>query len=101
MNEHWQETWQQHLPEIKRVYQESGEPAYGVYAHKLFSPLEAELKQAGLTSEQGLPGGFAFLASLTDFERRASRHPVFLLQSLPKQQIARETAPEKQENVAG
>ncbi len=82
------------------MYQESDKPAYAVYARKLFSPLEAELKQAGLTCEQSLPGGFAFLASLADFEREALRHPVFPLQSLSRQQIARSPASLEQENVA-
>lgn len=40
-------------------------------------------------------------SSLADFEREAPRHPVFLLKSLSKQQIAHTTASEKRENVAG
>jgi hypothetical protein len=73
MDEHWQETWQQHLPEIRRVYQKAGEPAYGVYARKLFSPLEAELEQAGLTCEQSLPGQFPLSREQGPQEKRERR----------------------------
>jgi len=55
---HRQDVWQQHLPEIEQVYQQAGDPAYGLYSRTLFRPLEEELKQTGLTCDPALPGTF-------------------------------------------
>lgn len=58
VNDHWQDVWHDHLPEIERVYHQAGDPAYGLYSRRLFGPLEQELRQAGLTCEPALPGTF-------------------------------------------
>jgi hypothetical protein len=55
---HWQDVWHDHQPEIERVYQHTGDPAYGLYSRRLFGPLQQELQQAGLTCEPALPGTF-------------------------------------------
>lgn len=56
LEEHWQEVWHHHLPEIEHVYKQSGDSAYGMYGRKLFQSLEDELQQASLTCEPPLPG---------------------------------------------
>jgi hypothetical protein len=58
VNEHWQDVWHHHLPEIEHLYQRAGDPAYGLYSRTLFGPLQQELQQAGLTCEPALPGTF-------------------------------------------
>src|SRR5712692_3713367 len=58
IDEHGQEVWQQHLPKIEHVYQQSGDTAYGLYSRNLFLPLEDELKQAALSCEPALPATF-------------------------------------------
>jgi hypothetical protein len=59
LDEHWQTVWQEHLLAIEHAYAKSGDRAYAVYSRALFPPLENELRQAGVTCQQRLPGDFA------------------------------------------
>ncbi len=58
LNESWATAWQRHLPEIARIYETSGEPAYGVKARRLFAPLRAEMTSRELQPTPRLPGSF-------------------------------------------
>jgi uncharacterized protein DUF6022 len=52
----WEESWRTQLPEIERVWERSGDPAYGVFVRGLFRPLEEEVTAAGLACRPRLPG---------------------------------------------
>jgi hypothetical protein len=57
IQEQWQPVLQQGKEELLRLYNKAGEgAAYGTYAHRLFQPLQEQLKRAGFRSSPGFPG---------------------------------------------
>ncbi len=57
IQEHWQPVLQQGQEELLRMYEKAGEgAAYGTYAHRLFQPIQEQLKQAGFSSSPSFPG---------------------------------------------
>lgn len=57
IQEQWQPVLQQGQEELLRIYDKAGEgAAYGTYAHRLFQPVQAQLKRAGFSSSPSFPG---------------------------------------------
>ncbi len=57
IQEQWQPVLQQGKEELLRLYDKAGEgAAYGTYAHRLFQPVQEQLKRAGIQSSPGFPG---------------------------------------------
>jgi Family of unknown function (DUF6022) len=57
IQEQWQPILQQGQEELLRMYDKAGEgAAYGTYAHRLFQPVQKQLKQAGFRSSPSFPG---------------------------------------------
>jgi hypothetical protein len=55
--EQWQPVLQQGKEELLRLYDKAGEgAAYGTYAHRLFQPVQEQLKRAGFLSSPSFPG---------------------------------------------
>jgi len=52
----WRRVLEENQEELLRLYDEAGEPAYGVYAQKLFRPVREQLERAGFLSTPGFPG---------------------------------------------
>lgn len=56
IHEQWQQVLQKNQEELLRIYDQVGEPAYGMYAQRLFRPIQEQLKRAGFLSEPRFPG---------------------------------------------
>lgn len=57
IQEQWQPVLQQGEEELLRIYDKAGEgAAYGTYAHRLFQPVQEQLKRAGFRSSPNFPG---------------------------------------------
>jgi len=57
IQEQWQPVLQQGKEELLRLYDKAGEgAAYGTYAHRLFQPVQEQLKRAGFSSSPSFPG---------------------------------------------
>ncbi len=57
IQEQWQPVLQKDQEELLRMYDNAGEgAAYGTYAHRLFQPIQEQLKQAGFSSSPSFPG---------------------------------------------
>jgi hypothetical protein len=57
IQEQWQPVLQQGQEELLRLYDKVGEgAAYGTYAHRLFQPVQEQLKRAGFRSSPNFPG---------------------------------------------
>lgn len=57
IQEQWQPMLQQGQEELLRMYDKAGEgAAYGTYAHRLFQPIQEQLKRAGFRSSPSFPG---------------------------------------------
>src|SRR5205814_1701723 len=55
----WEQTWQRHLPRLRQLWTQIGEPAYGTYNRELFRPVQKALGQEGFTCQPRLPGSLA------------------------------------------
>ena len=57
IQEQWQPVLQQAQEDLLRLYDKAGEgAAYGTYAHRLFQPVQEQLKRAGFRSSPNFPG---------------------------------------------
>jgi hypothetical protein len=57
IQEQWQPVLQQGQEDLLRIYNKAGEgAAYGTYAHRLFQPVQEQLKRAGFQSSPSFPG---------------------------------------------
>ncbi len=52
----WGKVLEESQEELLRLYDKSGEPAYGAYAQSLFRPIREQLERAGFLSEPRFPG---------------------------------------------
>ena len=56
IQEQLQPFWREHYEELLSVYQQAGDPAYGVFGRKFFGPVQEQFAQAGFTLEPEFPG---------------------------------------------
>lgn len=57
IQEQWQPVLQQGQEDLLRIYNKAGEgAAYATYAHRLFQPVQEQLKRAGFQSLPSFPG---------------------------------------------
>lgn len=59
IHEQWRRVLDECSEELQRRYDEVGEPAYGVFASRLFRPIRKQLESAGFRSEPRFPGTLA------------------------------------------
>lgn len=59
VREHWRQVLEENWEELRHRYDEVGEPAYGVFAQKLFRPVQEQLERTGFTSEPRFPGALS------------------------------------------
>jgi hypothetical protein len=52
----WSPTWEANLDHLAELFDEHGEPAYGVYNRELFRPIHRQLAEAGFPCRPALPG---------------------------------------------
>lgn len=56
VREQWRQVLDESREELLRLYDKSGEPAYGAYAQRLFRPIREQLEWAGFLFEPRFPG---------------------------------------------
>ena len=56
VHEHWRQVLEENGEELRHRYDEAGEPAYAVFAQKLFRPVQEQLERARFLSEPRFPG---------------------------------------------
>jgi hypothetical protein len=58
IDDEWEAVYQQNREEMVRRYAEIGDTVYGIYGARLFRPVHAQMKEAGLRATPRLPGSF-------------------------------------------
>ncbi|MBA3492513.1 MAG: hypothetical protein H0T55_10670 [Rubrobacteraceae bacterium] len=59
VRERWRQVLEEGQEELLRLYDEAGAPAYGIFARKLFRPVQEQLELAGFLSEPRFPGSLS------------------------------------------
>ena len=55
----WEDVWRSQLGHLQQVWEEIGEPAYGVYNRELFRPVQSALTREAFTCRPRLPGNLS------------------------------------------